>query len=325
MMMTFERYGPNNDAITFEIPRFPIDTPKRTTQSNTDIRNKASNTTNTPSINSHSPRSFILRVKTSHYEHPINALVDSGASENFVDKSLTTLPTTRLETPINLQLFDGNATSGGPIMLEVKTQLRLENNLTYEPRMLVTQLHHSTPIVLGLPWLREANPDINWQRMTMSFHRTTSLAAVITLKATQSQRATTMEEVEDEDAPPNQNTWDPDQPILEDAAKTEYETGNDPNNNIEPHTTPEHNNTRRTLPSRSRPYPSIPRNKFKRHHHPSKTEKEKKQPKSDKFPNEPPSTNDNESEDDEDRWRRSLPTSYLANSPRRTSSGRITP
>ncbi|RDB30976.1 hypothetical protein Hypma_000173 [Hypsizygus marmoreus] len=254
MMMTFEHYGPDNDAITFEIPRFPIDTPKRTTQSNTNVQNKASDTTNTPPINSHSPRSFILRVKTSHYEHPINALVDSGASENFVDKSLTTLPTTRLENPINLQLFDGNATSGGPIMLKVKTQLRLENNLPTNCEC--------------LPWLREANPDINWQQMTMSFHRTTFLAAIITLKTTQSQRATTIEEVEDEDASPNQSTWDldPDQPILQDVTETDYEIRNEPKDDAEPHTNPERNNTPRTLPS-----------------HESS--------------NEPPSTNDNESDD----------------------------
>ncbi|KAG5325715.1 hypothetical protein C0989_010939, partial [Termitomyces sp. Mn162] len=47
--------------------------------------------------------------------------------------------------------------------------LTLDNNLQFQARLLVTQLPPSTPIVLGLPWLRDINPDINWKNLTMQF------------------------------------------------------------------------------------------------------------------------------------------------------------
>ncbi|KAG5329387.1 hypothetical protein C0989_009572 [Termitomyces sp. Mn162] len=61
--------------------------------------------------------------------------------------------------------------------------LTLDNDLQFQARLLVTQLPPSTPIVLGLPWLQDVNPDINWKNLTMQFPGPeASLAAAIHLR-----------------------------------------------------------------------------------------------------------------------------------------------
>ncbi|KAG5347998.1 hypothetical protein C0989_011271, partial [Termitomyces sp. Mn162] len=61
--------------------------------------------------------------------------------------------------------------------------LTLNNDLQFQARLLITQLPPSTPIVLGLPWLQDVNPDINWKNLTMQFPGPeASLAAAIHLR-----------------------------------------------------------------------------------------------------------------------------------------------
>ncbi|KAG6870809.1 hypothetical protein C0992_012392, partial [Termitomyces sp. T32_za158] len=45
-----------------------------------------------------------------------------------------------------------------------------------ELRLLVTKLHASAPLILGLPWLRSTNPWINWQSLTLHFKRNANLS-----------------------------------------------------------------------------------------------------------------------------------------------------
>ncbi|KAG6886676.1 hypothetical protein C0995_005966 [Termitomyces sp. Mi166 len=68
---------------------------------------------------------------------------------------------------------------------------------------LMQLLHYAPPIILGLPWLHDANPDIDWKLMTMTFEAgDAQLTASFSLK---SRSTLTVEEVVDEDClePPN--------------------------------------------------------------------------------------------------------------------------
>ncbi|KAG5349782.1 hypothetical protein C0989_001887 [Termitomyces sp. Mn162] len=47
--------------------------------------------------------------------------------------------------------------------------LTLDNDLQFQAWLLITQLPPLTPIVLGLPWLQDVNPDIDWKDLTMQF------------------------------------------------------------------------------------------------------------------------------------------------------------
>ncbi|KAG5335993.1 hypothetical protein C0989_012379 [Termitomyces sp. Mn162] len=62
------------------------------------------------------------------------------------------------------------------------TTLTLNNDLQFQARLLITQLPPLTPIVLGLLWLQDVNPDIDWKNLTMQFPSSkASLAAAIPL------------------------------------------------------------------------------------------------------------------------------------------------
>ncbi|KAG5722479.1 hypothetical protein E4T56_gene2867 [Termitomyces sp. T112] len=95
---------------------------------------------------SHSSTNLLLRTTLPFTTNPIPTLVDSGATDNFIDESLAVLtphPLQCLPAPIPLKLFDGDFTP-------------------QELQLLITKLHPSAPVVLGFSWLRSTNPRVDW-------------------------------------------------------------------------------------------------------------------------------------------------------------------
>jgi hypothetical protein len=95
----------------------------------------------------------------------IHVLLDSGASDCFVSPDFLThnnITPSPLSTPINPHLFDGT--------LQVKSitqlvELMLSSThgvLHVSTRFLVTPLDAACNAVLGLNWLTETNPKMNW-------------------------------------------------------------------------------------------------------------------------------------------------------------------
>jgi hypothetical protein len=136
-------------------------------------------------ISSVSVRSFLLHISLPHDPSRFfNALIDSGATENFISTSLSLqLSQSRqcLPTPIPLELFDGEPTSSGDITHANHTMITFANGLPFPIRLYETKLHPAGPIVLGLPWLWQENPDIDWEVLTLRF-RKHKLAAAINLE-----------------------------------------------------------------------------------------------------------------------------------------------
>ena len=86
------------------------------------------------------------------------ALVDSGAGGRFINRKyaeLLELPTQKLNKPVIARNVDGTITSYVDLLLKV-------DGRTVNTQLLITELS-SQQIILGFPWLREHNPDINWQ------------------------------------------------------------------------------------------------------------------------------------------------------------------
>ncbi|KAG6867852.1 hypothetical protein C0993_010226 [Termitomyces sp. T159_Od127] len=123
---------------------------------------------------SQSSQILLLHTTLPHSSAPINTLVNSGTTDNFIDKSLATLATTpqKLPLPIHLTLFDGSSTSAGDITHYVQTTLNFANGQWQDLQLLVTCLHASALLILGLPWLRSTNLHINWQNLTLHFAST---------------------------------------------------------------------------------------------------------------------------------------------------------
>ncbi|KAG5730117.1 hypothetical protein E4T56_gene1869 [Termitomyces sp. T112] len=126
---------------------------------------------------SHSSTNLLLRTTLPFTDKPVPTLVNSGATNNFVDESLAALapqPLHCLPTPIPLKLFDGDSTPAGDITHCLETILTFTNRQQQELRLLITKLHPSAPIVLGFSWLHSTNPHIDWPSLTLRLNQDNS-------------------------------------------------------------------------------------------------------------------------------------------------------
>ena len=101
------------------------------------------------------------------------ALVDSGATGNFISMDLVEkwcLPTEEIPTPIQVRLADGSEI----ILEETLTRLTLsvagdtDTSVLELDLMVVPNLKFD--LILGIPWLKEANPHVNWALGSIRFN-----------------------------------------------------------------------------------------------------------------------------------------------------------
>jgi hypothetical protein len=97
-------------------------------------------------------------------------LVDSGCSTiGFIDSSFAyhhRIPYQRLAKPRPLHLADGVLSSF--ITATAPVHLRIGHH--YEKvDLFITKLSPGNPIILGLPWLQEHNPSIDWETSVLTF------------------------------------------------------------------------------------------------------------------------------------------------------------
>ena len=131
-----------------------------------------------PLLSSTSPFSFLLSVTLLAISpDPVLALIDCGASTCFISPQLiVTAPhlIEELPEPLSLHLFDGSIASTGHIKHFVDTTMTFDNGDQQEQAFLVTRLHPTAQVVLGMTWLQEFNPQIDWKSMTLTFPANTA-------------------------------------------------------------------------------------------------------------------------------------------------------
>ena len=91
------------------------------------------------------------------------ALIDSKATENFINHQFTTkhhLGTRKLDRPLHIWNVDGTKNSAGEITKYCDLWFRTGQQ-EHRVRFLVTNLGTDW-IILGYPWLAQFNPDIDW-------------------------------------------------------------------------------------------------------------------------------------------------------------------
>ncbi|KAG5337616.1 hypothetical protein C0989_009152 [Termitomyces sp. Mn162] len=123
---------------------------------------------------SHSSTNLLLHTTLPFTDKPVPTLVDSGATNNFIDESLVALtpqPLHRLSAPIPLKLFDGDSTPAGDITHCLEMTLTFADGQQQELRLLVTKLHPSAPVVLEFSWLCSTNPHIDWPSLTLCLNQ----------------------------------------------------------------------------------------------------------------------------------------------------------
>ena len=97
-------------------------------------------------------------------------LLDCGAGGIFLDQNFArkhNLRTMKLEQPIRAQNVDGTDNKQGTIRYYTDLNIKIGDQ-TFLERFYITGLGNQK-IILGLPWLRKHNPEIDWEKGTVTW------------------------------------------------------------------------------------------------------------------------------------------------------------
>ncbi|KAJ1137499.1 hypothetical protein NDU88_003897 [Pleurodeles waltl] len=128
-----------------------------------------------PSQSKHLKLGIRVQVKKKTYFK--KALVDSGATGNFVDSQLVRawgITCIEKKTPETIQAVDGKLLTGGPITLQTVPLTIIcegKNQRKKHKEELILDVIHAPQygIILGLPWLTHHNPEMNWAERKIVF------------------------------------------------------------------------------------------------------------------------------------------------------------
>jgi len=110
------------------------------------------------------PISQCLNLKTAETK----ALIDSGTEGKFVDGMIVNWKNIiHLKKPITVQNVDGTYNEMGKIHYKTKICYNVKQN-QFEDWFYITKLGDQK-VILGLPWLKQVNPNIDWLTGRVSF------------------------------------------------------------------------------------------------------------------------------------------------------------
>lgn len=113
-----------------------------------------------------------LRTTDTGVEVRTSALVDSGATGSFIDRDFVAqhgIATRRLARPVPVLNVDGSPNEAGQITEIVDLILRYKRHAE-RVVFAVTGLGKKN-VILGYTWLREHNPEINWEKGEVTLSR----------------------------------------------------------------------------------------------------------------------------------------------------------
>ena len=124
---------------------------------------------NALSLSSHS--ALFIDIQIQNIKN-IHTLIDSGASNNFMDSHFAIdngFALQNLQNPIRLTLFDGSAASHGLIQQFCTLDVDFPCGAQHSIHFLLTPLDRSASVVLGFTWLIRHNPSIDWIQHKITF------------------------------------------------------------------------------------------------------------------------------------------------------------
>ena len=101
----------------------------------------------------------------------INAIVDSGATDDFIDSEVCKkhgIKMIRAKNPRAIYLADGKPSAMGPVTHMMEVPIDVSNHRELATFQVVNLQHHK--VILGMPWLREHNPTIDWRDKKITFN-----------------------------------------------------------------------------------------------------------------------------------------------------------
>ena len=100
----------------------------------------------------------------------INAMIDSGATEDFIEKRICDkhwINTKVAEKPREIYLADGNLSEMGPITQITEVPMEIGGHRELATLQVANLQNHE--IILGMPWLKGHNPKIDWEGQNITF------------------------------------------------------------------------------------------------------------------------------------------------------------
>ena len=100
-----------------------------------------------------------------------NALVDCGAEGRFVDESVVNMKEAKkLRHPLKCKNVDGTINKKGRITHQIMIAYDIEG-IKMKDLFFITDLGDQK-MILGIPWLKHFNPQINWRNMSFTLDHT---------------------------------------------------------------------------------------------------------------------------------------------------------
>ena len=126
----------------------------------------------------------IISKKNKERTIKTKALLNTGAGGKFIDQNFVLangIRTHALEKPITVYNIDGTKNKTGTITHYVDLNLQIGDKIM-DTQLMVTGLGKQK-IILGFPWFKEMNPEINWEKGTLNWKKEiktpASIAAVL--------------------------------------------------------------------------------------------------------------------------------------------------
>jgi len=101
----------------------------------------------------------------------INAMIDSGATEDFIDREVCNkhgIKMIKAKNPREIYLADGKPSAMGPVTHMTKVPMDISSHRELATLRVANLQNHK--VILGMPWLREHNRTIDWNEKRITFN-----------------------------------------------------------------------------------------------------------------------------------------------------------
>jgi len=111
-----------------------------------------------------------IRLRGMKGQIAINTMIDSGTTEDFIDKgfcSKCNIRTTQAKTIREVYLADGRPSAMGPITYTAKVPMDIGSHRALATFQVAKLPNHE--VILGMPWLKQHSPRIDWGQGKITF------------------------------------------------------------------------------------------------------------------------------------------------------------
>jgi len=135
------------------------------------MRNLYAALNNTETLNNENNHIMVtIRLHGTTRQITINAMIDSGATEDFIDKGFCckyNIRTKQAKTIREVYLVDGRPSAMGPVTHTAEVPMDIRSHKEMAIFQVAKLLNYE--VILGMPWLKQHSPRIDWGQGKITF------------------------------------------------------------------------------------------------------------------------------------------------------------